>query len=127
MTQDAYVRGGNQADKFDGIAWGFMGVENHYNNPALDHISILRFDTNGLMGLKATSAKLKLHIRGVDTRPDKTGGNKDTACRPLLQTPATGLKKKASLGILYLPPTVPQHLALPQPAMVKARNGLSWM
>lgn len=78
VTQDAYVRGGNQADKFDGIGWGFMGVENHYNNPALDHISILRFDTNGLMGLKATSAKLKLHIRGVDTRPDKTGGNKDT-------------------------------------------------
>lgn len=65
--QDAFVRGGTEADKVFGTN-SYMGVENHTLYDHLKYKSLLRFDMTSLAGNKATSAKLKIYLRNVNAR-----------------------------------------------------------
>jgi|GEM_PF-402873 len=66
---DGHIRGGLSADKNFGAS-GYMGVENHADNPSLEYRAVLNFDATGLAGINATSAKLKLHLKKVVDRDD---------------------------------------------------------
>ncbi|PNH87222.1 hypothetical protein C1M59_21750 [Vibrio diazotrophicus] len=69
VPSDGHVRNGSSADKNYGTS-GYMGAENHADNPALEYRAVLNFDVTGLAGVNASSAKLKLFLKKVDDRDD---------------------------------------------------------
>lgn len=66
-SQDAFVRGGDQAENSYGGS-SYMGIENTEGN--LAYKSMLRFDVSALAGKSVSSAKLKLYVRNVDSRTE---------------------------------------------------------
>ena len=69
VPSDGHVRNGSSADKNYGTS-GYMGAENHADNPALEYRAVLNFDVTGLAGVNTSSAKLKLFLKKVDDRDD---------------------------------------------------------
>lgn len=67
---DGHIRGGKQVDNNFGGA-SYMGAENHAENSSLEYRAVFNFDTTGLAGINATSAKLKFYLRKIVDRDDK--------------------------------------------------------